>query len=59
MICREAHERLEGIDVKLKHLPEPPICNAARIISDILLSFSSHIQREMEAEYPCTEWRNS
>jgi hypothetical protein len=59
IIRREAHKRLEGINVELKHLPEPPIHNAARIISDILLGFSSHIRREMEAEYPCTKWRNS
>jgi len=59
IIRGQAHVRLNQIDTELEKLPEPPIHNATRIISDMLLSFSNHVRREMEAEYPCRIWRNN
>ena len=50
--------RLASIETDLKNIPQPPTHNATRIIADILLDFSSHVRREMEAEYPCRNWRN-
>jgi hypothetical protein len=59
VIRAHAGTRLSQIDAELRSLPEPPTHNAARIISDMLFNFSEHVQRELAAEYPCVDWRNS
>jgi hypothetical protein len=59
IIRDQVHARLAQIKAELDLLPEPPTYNATRIVSDIVLSFSTHIRQEMGAEYPCREWRNT
>lgn len=58
-IQAQIEERLVGIEQQLAQLPEPPTINATRIISDIIYAFTEHVQKEMEADYPCREWRNT
>ncbi|KAF1850290.1 interferon-induced GTP-binding protein Mx [Cucurbitaria berberidis CBS 394.84] len=59
VIHSEIEVRLRGVETDLQQFPEPPTHNASRIIFDILLEFSQHVRRELEAEFPCKVWRNN
>ncbi|KAJ4377960.1 hypothetical protein N0V83_000790 [Neocucurbitaria cava] len=58
VIHEEISARLQDVDVELQQYPEPPTRNALRIILDTLLDFTQHVRKELEAEFPCKEWRN-
>ncbi|KAI4909131.1 hypothetical protein J4E85_011602 [Alternaria conjuncta] len=58
VIEHEIDTRLAEVEARLQQFPEPPNHNASRIISDIVLDFSQGVRKELEAEFPCKEWRN-
>ncbi|ORY10975.1 P-loop containing nucleoside triphosphate hydrolase protein [Clohesyomyces aquaticus] len=58
LIRSELQQRLQGVERQLSACPKPPTHNAGNVVSDILLKFSGHIQKEMEGEYPHNTWRN-
>ncbi|KAF1829164.1 interferon-induced GTP-binding protein Mx [Decorospora gaudefroyi] len=58
-IDREINIRLQQVEAELQQFPEPPTHNASRIIYDVLLDFSQHVRKEIEAEFPCKIWRNN
>ena len=58
-IYEQVKARLDEIEQELRTIPEPPpIHNAVRIISDLLNKFSDHVRKELEAEYPCKDWKS-
>ncbi|KAG9187167.1 hypothetical protein G6011_05038 [Alternaria panax] len=59
VIDQEINTRLEQVLVDLEQYPQPPTHNAPRMIADVVLNFSQHVRRELEAEFPCKTWRNS
>jgi hypothetical protein len=59
IIHDEINARLHQVEGDLEQYPEPPTHNATRIIFDLVLEFSQHVRKEVEAEYPCKEWRNN
>ncbi|KAJ4298987.1 hypothetical protein N0V90_004231 [Kalmusia sp. IMI 367209] len=58
-IYEQIKVRLDQVEADLSYLPEPPTHGAARAVADILHSFSDHVRKEMEAEYPYKTWRNT
>jgi hypothetical protein len=59
IIDQGINDRLRQVETDLLQFPEPPTHNASRIIYDILSEFSQAVRRELEAEFPCKDWRNS
>ncbi|CAN9123474.1 unnamed protein product [Alternaria sp. RS040] len=59
IIDQEINARLEQVLTDLQQFPDPPTHNAARMIMDVVLDFSQHVRRELEAEFPCKAWRNN
>lgn len=50
---------LENTEAVLKTIPEPPTPNdAIRTILDLIHRFAESVRKEMEAEFPCKDWRN-
>ncbi|PVI00832.1 P-loop containing nucleoside triphosphate hydrolase protein [Periconia macrospinosa] len=49
--------RLKVIDEEISCLPEPPN-NPMRAITDAIMNFSEHVCKELQADYPCRDWRN-
>lgn len=58
-INEAVHNRLQEIDCQLSQLPETPLHNASRTISDILYQFSEEVRKELVAEYPARVWENT
>ncbi|CAO2647679.1 Nn.00g086010.m01.CDS01 [Neocucurbitaria sp. VM-36] len=58
IIHEEIKVRLRQVEADLGQFPEPPTHNASGIIFAILLEFSQHVRRELEADFPCKVWRN-
>ncbi|KAF1976893.1 P-loop containing nucleoside triphosphate hydrolase protein [Bimuria novae-zelandiae CBS 107.79] len=60
VIYEQVKLRLDEVDEQLKSVPEPPaIAGAARIISDLLFTFTEHVRKEMEPEYPYKDWNTA
>lgn len=58
-IYQQIRVRLDDVDSRLRQLPEPPTHDAPRAVADVLQAFCTHVRKEMEAEYPCRDWRNT
>jgi hypothetical protein len=59
IIDQGINDRLRQVESDLLQFPEPPTHNAPRIIYDILSEFSHAVRKELEAEFPCKDWRNN
>jgi hypothetical protein len=59
IIDQGINDRLRQVESDLLQFPEPPTHNAPRIIYDILSEFSYAVRKELEAEFPCKDWRNN
>ena len=57
-IKSQLQARLDQIEAELAQIPEPPTRDAVRIIADMLQTFTGHVRKEIEAEYPHKDWKN-
>ncbi|CAI6331704.1 unnamed protein product [Periconia digitata] len=56
-IRKDTIQRLAQVETDLSHLPQPP-ANPMRTVTDLILNFSNHIGKEMQADLRNRSWHN-